>query len=307
MPTGEGPGVGPLASRPEAGEPARVAIDLREEWADLLARRTELGAALTAYGEIVDQWAQWSAERPARLGWGSAECRARWERGVPLLAEAPPTIRADDLEELLGGVMERLAAAREDATPGLRRVAAAWDRGEIGPAALFPGPGRVGAPALEEVSGLPADLLSFLAYGSLRPALEPYFAGCRPHLDEHIWALGICPFCGGPPGFSDVLEDGKRRLACHLCGGGWTFGRLRCPHCGTEESADLVRLGLEERDQGYAIVACRRCKAYLKELDRRVRWNARSALVEDWGSPHFDVAAKRAGYWRACPTLLLLV
>jgi len=94
---------------------------------------------------------------------------------------------------------------------------------------------------------------------------------------------------------------------CPNCGSFVSVATDRCPHCGTEESTDLVRLGPEERDQGYTIVACRRCKAYLKELDRRVRWNARSALVEDWGSPHFDVAARRAGYWRACPTLLLLV
>jgi FdhE protein len=284
-----------------------VAIDLREEWADLLARRPEFGAALGAYGDILDQWARWSPGRPAPLAWAPAECRARWTRGVPLLADAPPAFRADDLEEVLGVVMERIVTAREDAAAGLQRLAEAWDRGEIGPPALFPAPGRMGTKKLEEVSGLPADVLAFLACGSLRPALDAFFAQCRQHLDEHGWELGICPFCGGPAGFSDVLESGQRRLACHLCGGGWMFPRLRCPHCGTEESADLLRLEPEDRDQGYAIVACKRCDAYVKELDRRVRWNARSALVEDWGSPHLDVIAKRAGYWRASPTLLLLV
>ncbi|MEK7715042.1 MAG: formate dehydrogenase accessory protein FdhE [candidate division NC10 bacterium] len=282
-------------------------IDLREEWTDLLARRPEFGTALASYGDILDQWARWAAGRSAPLAWARAECAERWARGVPLLAEAPPAIRADDLEELLGVVMERVVAVREDAAAGLQRLAEAWDRGEIGPAALFPAPGRVGARALEEVSGLPADLLSFLAGASLRPALGAYFSQCRQHLDEHAWEVGVCPFCGGPAAFSDVLEDGKRRLACHLCGGAWTFPRLRCPHCGTEASADLVRLEPEDRDQGYVIVACRRCNGYVKELDRRVRWNARSALVEDWGSPHLDVVAKRAGYWRALPTLLSLV
>jgi hypothetical protein len=36
----------------------------------------------------------------------------------------------------------------------------------------------------------------------------------------------------------------------------------------------------------------------MKELDRRVRWNGGPALVEDWGSPHFDLVAHREGYWR---------
>ena len=281
-------------------------IDLREEWADLLARRPEFGTALAAYGDILDQWARWATGRVAPLAWARAGCAERWARGVPLLGEAPPAIGADDLEELLGVVMERVAAVREDAAAGLQRLAEAWDRGEIGPAALFPAPGRGGARAAEEGSGLPADLLGFLACGSLRPALGTYFSQCRQHLDEHAWDLGACPFCGGPAGFSDVLEDGKRRLACHLCGGAWMFPRLRCPHCGTEASADLVRLEPEDRDQGYVIIACTRCNAYVKELDRRVRWNAQSALIEDWGSPHLDVVAKRAGYWRASPTLLLL-
>ena len=42
----------------------------------------------------------------------------------------------------------------------------------------------------------------------------------------------------------------------------------------------------------------------MKEIDRRQRWNARSPLVEDWGSPHLDLVARRAGYRRAVPTLL---
>jgi len=42
----------------------------------------------------------------------------------------------------------------------------------------------------------------------------------------------------------------------------------------------------------------------VKEVDRRQRWNARTSIVEDWGSPHLDLVARRAGYWRAVPTLL---
>lgn len=281
-----------------------MAIDLKDEWADLLARRPEFGAALAGYGDILERWARWSPGRPAPLAWGPAECGARWTRGIPLLADAAPALRADDLEELLGAMMECVAAIRQDAVPGLQRLAGAWDRGEIGPAAFFPSPGRVGTKTLEEVSGLATDVLAFLACGSLRPALDAYFAQCRQHLDEHRWELGVCPFCGGPAGFSDVLENGQRRLACHLCGGGWIAARTRCPFCGNDRSHDLVRLEPEDRDQGYVIIACRHCSAYVKELDRRVRWNAQSALVEDWGSPHFDLVARRAGYWRASPTLL---
>src|SRR5439155_550529 len=81
-----------------------------------------------------------------------------------------------------------------------------------------------------------------------------------------------------PPGFADLLEDGRRRLACHLCDTSWTFGRLACPLCGNRTSTDLVRLLAEGADEGYVIAACRARRGYVKELDRRLRWNAGSAL-----------------------------
>ncbi len=279
---------------------------LKEEWADLLSRRAELRGTLSVYDDLFDAWGRWAPGRLTPLAWGREDCRRRWERGVPLLADAPPPIRADELEELLAAAMERVVVLADDARPSLGRLAEAWDRGEIAPAALFPAPGRVGSRAMEEASGLAPEVVAFLAYGCLRPALDHYFTECRPHLDEHVWKVGVCPFCGGPAGFSDVLEHGQRRLACHLCGGGWTFARTRCPYCGNERSRDLVRLEPEDRDQGYLILGCNGCKAYLKELDRRVRWNGQSALVEDWGSPHLDLVASRAGYWRPVPTLLQL-
>ena len=277
--------------------------DLREEWADLLSRRPEFRATLAPYGEILERWARWEPARPLALAWGAAECRERWARGVPLVAEAPPAIRAADVEDLLGAAMDHLAALTDGILPGLERLGEAWDRGRLGPAALLPAPGRIGSADLQAATGLSTDAVEFLACASLRPALEAYLTPCRAHLDAFAWPLGVCPFCGAPPGFSDVLEDGRRRLACHLCGGGWLFSRTRCPFCGTERTEDLVRLEPEARDQGYLVIGCGACRTYLKELDRRVRWNGQSALVEDWGSPHFDVVARRAGYRRPLPLL----
>jgi formate dehydrogenase maturation protein FdhE len=79
-----------------------------------------------------------------------------------------------------------------------------------------------------------------------------------------------------------------------------------CPLCGNRTAADLVRLLAEGTDEGYIIGACRACRGYVKELDRRARWNAGSALVEDWGSPHLDLIAHRQEYWRPIPTLIQL-
>jgi FdhE protein len=279
---------------------------LRTEWDDLLERRPAFRATLDVYGEILDRWGRWAPAGSPPLGWAAAQCHERWERGVPLLAEAPPPTSAAEVEELLGALMERLAEAVDGAAPALQRVAEAWDRRALGPADFLPTRGRIGSGEAERLSGLSPDLVAFLAYGTLRPALETYLAPTHAHLDAHVWKLGACPFCGGPPSFSDVLEDGRRRLACHLCGGGWLYSRVKCPFCGADSSEDLVRLEPSDRDQGYVVIGCNRCRMYVKELDRRVRWNAQSALIEDWGSPHFDLVASRAGYRRPTPSLSTL-
>jgi FdhE protein len=148
------------------------------------------------------------------------------------------------------------------------------------------------------------DSVGFLAAAAPRPALERYLSSCRCHLPPGVWPLGVCPFCGAPPAFADLLEDGRRQLACHVCDGRWTFARLACPFCGTQKAQDMARLVPESSDEGYALAVCKACGGYVKELDRRLRWNAGPALVEDWGTPHLDLAARRAGYWRAVPILI---
>lgn len=277
--------------------------DLRGAWADLLERRAAFATSLALYSDIVELWA---AHEPviAPLDWSVARCHAAWDAGTPLAAAIPPPLAAGAIEHLLGAAMELLVAVRPDSGTAVQRFAEAWDRGTVTPAALLPAPGGVGT--VDESLGLDADSVAFLAAVSLRPALETYFAACREHLDGAAWEAGTCPFCGAPPGFGDLVEDGRLRLACHVCGGGWTFPRLRCPLCGLADSKRLTRLEPSEKDEGYFVSACDACRGYVKEIDRRVRWNGGPALVEDWGSPHLDLIARRAGYRRPLPSLVLL-
>lgn len=239
--------------------------------------------------------------------WLAAECRACWQRGLPLVAETPPPLAAADVEELLGGTMEQLAALDPARAPALQRLASAWDAGAVTPASLLPARGGIGDGAAETASGLDADAVVLLACATLRPALETWLAPARPHLEGVEWGRGVCPFCGAPPGFIEVLEGGHRRLACHFCGGGWGFAKLRCPLCGVEGTEPLYRLQAEGADAGYLVSGCRRCRGYLKELDRRERWNGGPPLLEDWATPHLDVVARRQGYRKAIPSLLDLL
>ena len=274
---------------------AGLALDLREDWLGLLERRPALVESLGFYGDILERW-NLAPPLAGALDWDASRCLRLWERGLPLLAEAAVSLSPAGVEALLGPAMECLAALGAEDGPALQRFAEAWDRGDVGPEILFPDR-RDGRSLYAEV-GLGADVLSFLACASLRPTLETLFGACREHLGDGVWERGLCPFCGAPPGFADVAEDGRRRLACHTCGGAWTFARLACPFCGNERTKDLARLEAEAREEGYSISVCKACRAYVKELDRRVRWNGGPALVEDWGSPHFDLVAHREGYRR---------
>lgn len=286
------------------------------EWQEMLTRRRAMGDALALWTLVLDGWRGWQDPSVEPLKWSAEECRERWERGVPLLAEALPAIAPESLEDLLGPVMERLAAAGPDDALALGRFAEAWDAGRIGPAALFPASGKDAAAALQpaalqpaalqDEAGLPAHLAGFLAHAGVRPALETFFSRVRA-LPEGGWDRGFCPWCGGLPSYGDLLEDGRRRLSCHLCGGAWTAARLRCPFCQGWQSGDMVRLVGGGAEEGYFVEACLACRGYLKGVDRRERWNAASPLVEDWASPHLDYYAAREGYWRGTPSLAQLL
>lgn len=280
---------------------------LMADWQALLVRRAALAEPLRFWTAILEGWLAWKPPATlAPLVRSAEECRERWQAGRPLLADAVPEIPAASVEDLLGPVMERLAADGPDAAAALRRFAEAWDDGQVNPTTLLPGLDRDPATALQEPFGLGSHLGAFLPVAALRPALESYFEGVR-ELPDGVWERGGCPWCGGSPAYGDLVEDGRRRLSCHVCGGAWIAARLRCPFCESWNSRDLVRLVAEELDEGYFIEACRACHGYLKGVDRRQRWNAGAPLVEDWGSPHLDLYASREGYWRSTPSLAHLL
>ncbi len=280
---------------------------LMADWQDLLTRRTAIAEPLRFWTAILEGWAAWKPPATlVTLAWSAEECRDRWQAGRALLADAAPEIPAASLEDLLGPVMERLAGDGPEAAAALGRFAQAWDDGQVGPGSLLPALDRDPAARLQERFGLGSYLGAFLPVAALRPALETYFEGVRA-LPDGVWTRGGCPWCGGAPSYGDLIEDGCRRLSCHVCGGAWIAARLRCPFCESWNSRDLTRLVGEDLDEGYFIEACRACRGYLKGVDRRQRWNAGPPLVEDWGSPHHDIHAAREGFWRSTPSLAHLL
>lgn len=240
------------------------------------------------------------------LGWEAEQCRECWSRGTALLPAAPPSFAPEMLEPLLGALLDELAQLGPEEAEAVERFAEAWDAGRLSTRELLLGPAIQGRRCVEQLVGISADLVSLVTYLALRPALEAYLSPGATAFSPGLWDAGVCPLCGAPPSFADIGDDGQRWLACALCGGRWTIGRLRCPFCDNRDARSLTRLAAEGEEEGYLIEACEACGGYLKGVDRRLRWQAGPALVEDWGTPHLDLIARRKGYWRATPSLIQL-
>ena len=82
--------------------PQTAALVLVTRCTPRLGRRPAFVPFLAAYGDLLHLSPLPASRRSAPLAWGRAECAERWARGIPLLAEAQPAIRADDLLDLLG-------------------------------------------------------------------------------------------------------------------------------------------------------------------------------------------------------------
>lgn len=272
----------------------------------MLERRAEWRELLGVWTRVLDAWVAWRPGALRPLDWEEAWCRQRWQRGVPLLLEADLELPPEAVEELIGPVIEPLALCGADEEQALRAFVRQWDEGGAGPADLLPLLGKGGSLGLAQARGVRVPLAAFLAHAGLRPPLETYFSRVRA-LPARLWSADMCPWCGGPPGFVEVLTDGRRRLCCHLCGGAWTPVGPRCPGCGGEEGGTLERIDGDVGEPGDFLEGCQLCHGYLKGVDRRQRPTALSALVEDWGSPHLDALAMRRGYQRPTPSVAQLL
>lgn len=134
--------------------------------------------------------------------------------------------------------------------------------------------------------------------------LRPLMALLRERTAALIPATGsplLCPFCGQYPDMAVIGggDEGKRHLHCSLCGLRWTFKRLACAVCGTEDSSKLEYLSMEG-DTRYRIDVCHECGGYVKtvRLDKFEDMEARDLAVENVITAGLDGAAMREGYRR---------
>jgi formate dehydrogenase accessory protein FdhE len=144
----------------------------------------------------------------------------------------------------------------------------------------------------------------YLTRALLRPYAE-VLTRLGVRLDRRL-EPGRCPTCGGLPWIAarraESEADGARRsLGCALCGGEWTFGRLRCPGCGEEDAAKLP-LFRTEPHPAVRIEACETCRCYVKSLDLTTDGRI-VPEVDDLVSLSMDLWAGSQGFTRLEPGL----
>lgn len=128
-------------------------------------------------------------------------------------------------------------------------------------------------------------------------AMRPYLAGLAEavavaeQVDFSGWARGNCPVCGSWPKLADLSgEGGRRTLHCARCETAWTFARLQCPFCDSEDQRDLGYFKAAE-EEGIRVDFCRKCGQYLKTIDLREMAGPIIVPLDDVATMHLDLAA----------------
>jgi len=202
---------------------------------------------------------------------------------------------ASDLERI-GAELDRVLAFAEQSAPGPLAAEAEVRRKEVWAVArqrllaFWTGDRRANE--------------DYLSRALLRPYVEVLAArGIAP---DRVHAPGRCPFCGGLPWIAvrrplPEADGAQRALGCALCGGEWTFGRLRCPSC-AEEDPERLPAFQSETHRGVRLEACEVCHRYVKSLDLTVDGRA-IPEVDDLLSLDMDLWAVEQGLERIEPGL----
>ncbi len=263
----------------------RILAELRNR----TAGKPELATTASLYVDLLSAQARVDAsqrEVPAI----PRDAPARLARGAPMLA--PEEFRADPaaLYQLSAEVcaitarhrpefaaeFDAIRAWLESEHKSILTVAAEFLRGE-------------GFRAGEEI-GLDGSLLAYLFNNALHPFLRRYAKALSPFVDESIWYRPRCPVCGGEPDFAALeKETGARRFLCSRCDAEWTFWRVACPFCGSDDP-EQQKYSVTD-DQVYRLCLCEQCGRYLKTIDLRETEDERWLPVERIMTLALDLAA----------------
>ena len=271
-------------------------LDSDQEILDALdqarSEHEDLAELLDLYGALAEVQYETKAQVSVDLDvLDDVAIRQRVAEGLPLLTfddlSLGPVAFARLVKDIMGVLVDHssdwaeVATSMDEPSPGeLVKLARNSFEGEARSSAT-----ELSASGL---IGLSVDL-------ALVPYLERAAEALLPRVDQSDWFRGYCPVCGAVPDLAFLNEEGGARdLVCSRCNSRWRYVRLRCPFCGTSDSANLQYYPSD--DEIYRLYVCEACKHYLKTVDLRVTQTKLPAPVERVLTVAMDVAAQEQGY-----------
>jgi FdhE protein len=197
--------------------------------------------------------------------------QTRWQEGRPLLDAAALAAPRRYMQESLAALRPVLSA-RPAAQAILDRLLVS---GLVEPAAdeaLLFDLNRGGRDRIEHLAAaisVDAGVLAAVTHIALASLYQQRAAPYQGWLDAANWQRGECPLCGVEPSMARLgREDGRRVLVCSRCRSEWTFARLCCPFCATDQRPQLRHFTVDA-DPAHRVECCAQCRRYLKTIDER--------------------------------------
>jgi FdhE protein len=131
---------------------------------------------------------------------------------------------------------------------------------------------------------------------------KPYFIALRESraLDDRTWEGGRCPVCRAQPAVSWIADNGRRRVSCSYCGTTGHVDRFGCPICQAVD-ASKQNILVFEREKGFLINTCERCRSYVKTVDVDMILRMTPELADLVSLP-LDIVVQEKGYVRRSPS-----
>ncbi len=151
--------------------------------------------------------------------------------------------------------------------------------------------------AARQAGRLDAEILMNLAELAVKPQFVAAAQALEGRREETPPRSDHCPVCGSLPDLALITDraDAERTMVavCRLCESEWPVRRVRCLHCGNEDSETLSYLQAEG-EQEARVYICGLCQRYLPVLDIRGRPEVAPA-VERAALAYLDIVAQKHG------------
>lgn len=271
--------------------------DLLEQIDRLIRQRPPSKEILESYREVAKLMVEAEPQAPP-LELDRQQVEVKTKNGFPLFARDELPLDLDEAKALLRKILAHLSGKERPDREGLKKALAKVEKTPGWAENLFRAALEKEGKTLSELAeetGLNQETILFLSMTALKPSIYALRATLEGNAEDRNWDHGYCPICGSQPDMAFFDKSGKRHLHCELCGEEWRYARMKCPFCGNTDHQTLGYFS-SEQEEGYRVDVCRKCKRYLKTVDKRAFEDPAPMDLEHLATIHLDLLAQEQGF-----------